>query len=337
MATEHYIIIGNGAAANAAADVLRTHDSESQITLISDEFFPFYYRHCLREYIVGAREEERLLVRPPSHYKDQRIRLRLGQKVVKVDLQAHTLYLEHMEKLHFDKLFLCVGSKPRIPEAYNDCREHFTVMNTLTHARRLRQLLPQVEHVVVAGGDMVSCRIASTLRANGKEVTFLIDRDSFWPLELTPERRADLAPSLADKGIGLVDDVLQGVQRTDTGYTVRTRGGTTIPCDLVAAFFGLVPNVDFLVGCGLDIDRGVLVDEFLRTNVPDVYAAGDCAQVYNPQIRNYWVSVGWPNAQRLGEIAANNLLGRSAQVDLPRTSVLTYDKIKVQTAWWREF
>ena len=107
--------------------------------------------------------------------------------------------------------------------------------------------------------------------------------------------------------------------------------------DLVGAFFGLIPNVDFLVGSGLDIERGILVDEYLRTNLPDVWAAGDCAQVYNPAIRNYWVSIGWPNAQRLGEAAARNMLGARARAEEPPANVLTYEGIKVQTAWWREF
>ena len=118
MAAEHYVIIGNGAAANGAADTLRRGDPEGRITLISDEFFPFYYRHMLRHYLVGDKEEEDLMVRPPSYYKENRIRLRLGQTVVKADLEDRTLYLKDMEKVHYTRLLLCVGSRPRIPEVH---------------------------------------------------------------------------------------------------------------------------------------------------------------------------------------------------------------------------
>ena len=339
MAKEHFAIIGNGAAANAAADVLRARDKESRITLISDEFFPFYYRHLLREYIVGDREEEGLIVRPPAYFKERSIRLRLGQRVTRVDLDSRTLFLSHMEKVRFDHLLLCTGSKPRVPEVFETCSDCFTVMNTLTHARVLRKKLASVEHMLIAGGDLVSYRIAVTLRTKGTRVTFLIDKDSFWPLSLTPERRTESAGALSAKGVEVVeDDALVRVTRGGTrAYSVHTKKGSTVECDLVGAFFGLIPDVAFLLGSGLDIERGLLVDEHLCTNVAGIYAAGDCAQVYNPSIRNYWVSIGWPNAQRLGHVAAENMVGTVTRAEAPAVSVLTTDGITVQTGWWREF
>jgi len=75
----------------------------------------------------------------------------------------------------------------------------------------------------------------------------------------------------------------------------------------------------------------------LQTNIPGVFAAGDCAQVYNPEISNYWVSIGWPNAERLGEVAGHNMLGEEMAIDQPKVSVLNYEGIKVNTGWWKEF
>lgn len=338
MGAEHYVIVGNGAAANRAATVLRQGDPEARITLISDEFFPFYYRHMLAGYLVGECEESDLVVHPADHYKENRIRLRLGQTVVKVDYEARTLFLKHMEKLHYTKLLLCVGSRPRIPEIHYAYRQHFAVMKTLAHARALRERLPNVRRVLITGGDLVSLRVARALMRRGKEVTFLIDGESFWPLELTSERRTELAEALSKVGIELMpDDDLAAVEpQASGGYLVTTRREAKLECDLIGAFFGLVPDVEFLLGSGLDVDRGVLVNDFLETNVPHVYAAGDCAQVYNPAIRNYWVSIGWPNAERLGEVAGRNILGATVHADEPPTNALTYEGIKVNTSWWRD-
>jgi NADPH-dependent 2,4-dienoyl-CoA reductase/sulfur reductase-like enzyme len=338
MLSPHYVIIGNGAAGNGAADALRERDPDARITIIADEFFPFYYRHCLREYIVGDKDDDALVVRPPAYYKERRIRLRLGQTVTRIDFEKRVLFLAHMEKVRYDKLLLCTGSKPRIPEIYHAASACFTVLNTLTHARALRQRLATAHAIVIMGGDMVSCRIAATLRAKGKHVLFFVDRDAFWPLALDDERRNALASALGARGIEILAG--GGIARIEPaaagGATLTLRDGSAIACDVLGAFFGLVPNVDFLLGSGLDIERGILVDEFLQTNIPDVYAAGDCAQVYNPALKNYWVSIGWPNALRLGELAAANMLGAAAAANEPPASVLACDGVKVETAWWKE-
>jgi len=337
MDPEHYVIIGNGAAGNRAADVLRANAPAARITLISDEFFHFYYRHRLTDYVTGACDETDLVVRPASEYQERRIRLRLGQRVTRVDFQKKLLYLEHMEVVRYSRLLLCAGGRPRLPEVYYACRDCFTVLKTLADARALRRRLGEVARVVIVGGDLISLKVADVLVRLGKQVTFLVDRDAFWPLEADDVVRRELSGQLAAKGIDVVaEDSLALVEEDrPSGYRVCTRLGRVIPCDLVGAFFGLVPAVDFLLGSGLDIDRGILVDEHLQTSVPDVFAAGDCAQVYNPEIRNYWVSIGWPNARLLGEVAAINMLGRERRADHIPANALEMDGIVVNTCWWR--
>jgi NAD(P)H-nitrite reductase large subunit len=335
---EHFVIIGNGAAANRAADVLRLGDPDARITLISDEFFHFYHRHRLAEYLTGEVGEAELLVRTPQHYQDRRIRLRLGQRVTRVDPQNKILYLKHMETVRYTRLLLCTGGKPRLPEVCYAFRPHFTTVKTLADARQLRSRLDGVREVIVVGGDLVSVRLADALIVLGKRVTFLVDADAFWPLELGPADRAEFAAGLARRGIAVqADDALAVVEPHPAGgYLVGTRAGHRLHADLVGAFFGLVPDVDFLLGTGLNIDRGLLVNEYLQTNLPDIYAAGDCAQVYNPALRNYWVSIGWPNAEKLGEVAARNLLGQVQAAGPAPAKALEFEGVVVNTAWWRQ-
>ena len=106
---------------------------------------------------------------------------------------------------------------------------------------------------------------------------------------------------------------------------------------LVGAFFGLRPNVGFLGRTGLQIETGILVDETLRTCFEMVYAAGDCAQVYSPKLRDYWVSVGYRNARNLGRVEALNLLGSRVQADTAESSIFEVEGISVSSSWWTEF
>lgn len=335
---ERFVIIGNGPAANSAADVLRAAGGNFRITLISDEFFHYYYKHLLVDFAAGGREEAGLLVNPPLHYQQSGFRLRLGQTVVKADLKERVLYLAHLEKVHYDHLLICTGGRPRIPEVLFGFRKSFTVLKTLGHARHWRRILPGCGHLLIIGGDLVSVRIAEALACRGKKITFLADREAFWPLELSDGLRAEFADRLTGKGIDvLFDDYLGSVEPHPAGgYLVLTRNRQRIVCDLIGAFFGLVPDVEFLLGSGLDIDRGILVNEFLETSVPGVFAAGDCAQVYNPEIHNYWVSIGWPNAEHLGAIAARNLLGSKSRAGLADACPVAFESVAVTTSWWRQ-
>jgi len=106
---------------------------------------------------------------------------------------------------------------------------------------------------------------------------------------------------------------------------------------MVGAFFGLVPDVGFLSRSGLTIDRGILVDEYLNTGFEGIYATGDCAQIYHPEIRDYWVSIGHENARNLGRIAALNLAGGRVRADVGKESIFDIEGIRVNTSWWMEY
>ena len=113
--------------------------------------------------------------------------------------------------------------------------------------------------------------------------------------------------------------------------------GKKLQVGIIGAFFGLVPDIRFLAGSGLRIDRGILVDEYLGTGFEGVYAAGDCAQVYHPGIRDYWVSVGYDNAVALGRTAGLNLTGGRNRAGAAKKSILEVQGVKVNTSWWMDF
>lgn len=335
----HYVIIGNGIAANRAAEVLRENDADAKISLISREFFVFYFRHKLPAFVTGGISEDSLPVHQPSHYKERNIRLRLGQIVQKVDLKEKVLYLKHMEKVHFDRLLICSGGIPHIPEIYYEYRPHLTMLKRLATARELRKKLPMVQHVTLLGGDLISVRLAAALIQSGRRVTFVLDDYAFWPIDAAPEIKSTLEGKLKEMGAEVIsNDPMARVEKVSSGklpdYTVVTQSGKEIQSHLVGAFFGFKPDVDFLIGSGLDIDRGILVNDHLQTAHKDVYAAGDCAQVYAPQLKNYWVSVGWKNALLLGEVAANNMIGQGDLAEKPSMETVELSDVQMKTPWW---
>jgi NADPH-dependent 2,4-dienoyl-CoA reductase/sulfur reductase-like enzyme len=125
-------------------------------------------------------------------------------------------------------------------------------------------------------------------------------------------------------------------RKDERSIEVETDCGV-VSAGVVGAFFGLVPDVKFLARSGLHIERGVLVDEFLNAGFAGVYAAGDCAQVYHPGLRDYWVSIGYENARRLGRLAALNLLGAGLAADASGESVFDVEGVRLNTSWWTEF
>jgi len=332
----HYVIIGNGAAANKAAAVIRKRDKESRVTLISNEFFPYYYRHRLCAYLTGELREHELAVIPAETYKRKNIRLRLGQEVVKIDFSAKTIYLKHMEKIHYDKLLIACGGRPRVPEPLHALRRHFSFLKTLADARHWKARLPEVDTVLMVGGDLVGTKITRALAAMGKRVVFMVDRASFWPLDLKDEQHREFVGALRAAGVEVLEDGVRDITPEDGAYLVTTREGGRVKAGLIGAFFGLTPDIGFLAGSGIDMERGIIVNEHLETSVEDVYAAGDCAQIYNPDLRDYWVSMGWHNAKRLGVLAGENMAGAKGSTGVPKGALFTMGTLKVRTSWWKE-
>jgi NAD(P)H-nitrite reductase large subunit len=195
-----------------------------------------------------------------------------------------------------------------------------------------------VESVLIIGGDLTSFAVAKALLHLGKKVRFILNEDAFWPVRYTKEIYEQAAHQLTQKGVEvLACRKLKGMGRLSEHVLQVQVDDRKIESGMVGAFFGLLPDVKFLTQSGLQIERGVLVDEYLNTGFEGVYAAGDCAEIYHPEIRDYWVSIGYDNAVNLGRIAALNLVGGKVQVDVEPESIFFVERIRANISWWMEF
>lgn len=338
MAGDRCVIIGNGPAANHAALTLREHCPRIEVTVLGQEPVRYYKPHLLPDYIAGKLSEEDLFVNPLSFYKDLDIKLRLGQRVVGVNFSQRQIVLEHKEVVPFDGLIIACGGTPRIPEPLWMYSDLMLTLKTLADARMWMDALARVDSVLVVGGDLTSLTFTKALLSLGKKVHFMLDDDSFWPVRRTEEVLLQARSVLNARGVNVMEGRrITRITRVTEGTLEVRIDGKDLKVGAVGAFFGLIPHVKFLVRSGLDIERGILVDEYLKTRFDGVYAAGDCAQVYHPGLRDYWVSIGYKNACNLGRIAATNLVGGSLQADVAPSSIFRVEEIAVNTSWWTEF
>ncbi|MCP3922119.1 MAG: NAD(P)/FAD-dependent oxidoreductase [Desulfobacterales bacterium] len=337
-AKDHFIIIGNGPAGNNAAEVLRENDKKARISIISTESFSFYYRHRLKDFISGRIPAEDLVVKHYSEYKDKNIRLRLGQFVEKIDPEKKILYLKHMEKINYTKLIIATGGSPRILPSLTIFQDYLTMFSTYSDTVGLRHRIEKAKEIVVLGGDLTSFSFVKSLVKACKKVSFLLFNDAFWPISLTSEMILKIEENLKSHNVAtFFNDSVEMIKKSKSKYTIETKQNNKIKSDIIISLMGMIPNIRFILGSSIDTDRGVLVDAYLRTNFKDIYAAGDCAQIYNPILKNYWVSIGWMNAEEQGKIAALNLLGDSKIIEPPKEEIFEYEGIKVNTSWWKKF
>ncbi len=340
MAKDHFVVIGNGPAGNKAAEALREKAPEARVTIISRECEPFYTPHRLPDYIAGDIAEEELYVHSHEFYKERDIKLRLGQAVADVDFSKMELYLSHKEVVHFSGLIIATGGKPRIPEPLQAYEDFMLTLKTLADAHLWVERLENVESVLIAGGDLTSLCFTKTLLKLDKQVNFILAENAFRPVRLNGNIQRDLTERLTAKGVNIIDckRIKSMARVSENLIDVEVDGERdNLRVGAVGAFYGLVPDVRFLANSGLHVERGVLVDQYLNARYDSVYAAGDCAQIYHPDIHDYWVSIGYDNAERLGAVAAVNLVGGTVQARAEASSIFQVEGIKVNTSWWTEF
>ena len=338
MSKDHFIVIGNGPAGHQAALTLKQKEPDATVTLVSKERESSYKPHLLPDLIAGKTSEDALYVCSLGTYKERGIKLRTGQRVVGINLSQRELILDHKEILRFTGLIIAVGGKPRIPEPLFVFRDHVFTLKTLHDAKHWIAQLPRVDRIFIMGGDLTSFALTKALLGLGKKVTFMLDGDAFWPLRWNKGIFEEAGQKLAMRGVEVLPHSrLKSIAHPSEQTYEISVNGHTIHAGMIGAFFGLVPDVRFLTGAGLRIDRGILVDEYLNTGFEGVYATGDCAQIYHPAIQDYWVSIGHDNAVSLGRTAALNLLGGKVEAKVAKESIFEVQGIKVNTSWWAEF
>jgi len=338
LSKDHFVVIGNGPAGQQAAMTLREQVPKARVTILTKDHESCYRPHLLPELMAGTLPEASVFACSAESYGESGIKLRTGQTVVSIDPGHRTITLDHKEVVPYTGLIIAVGGTPRIPEPLAPFRDLMLTLKTLRDARLWSERLITVESILLLGGDLTSFAVARALLRLHKKVYFGMDQDAFWPLRFNPALYDEAAHKLTEMGA----EVLRGrkvksISAGPGGQTEVKLDEDRVKVDLVGAFFGLVPDVRFLERTGLKIDRGIIVDEHLFTGIESIYATGDCAQIYHPELRDYWVSIGHENAAALGRIAARHLSGQLIEARAPTENLFEVQGVKVNTSWWKSF
>lgn len=301
------VIVGAGGAGNAAAEMLRRLGYTGKLTMIGvDDSAPYDRPNLSKDYLAGDAPEEWIPLRPPEFYAEHDIDLMQGVTVTSVDPAARTVELSTGESMHFDKLLLATGAEPvRLPVPGADLG-HVHYLRSLADSRRIIEAAKSAEKAVVIGASFIGLEVAASLRKRGLEVDVVAPEAI--PLErvLGPEIGQFIRGKHEDKGVRFH---LGRTSREIDAESVTLDDDTRLPADLVVVGVGVRPRVSLAEQAGAATDKGVVVDEYLETSIPGVYAVGDIARYPDPRSGQPVRIEHWVVAERQGQTAAHNLLG----------------------------
>lgn len=304
------LIIGNGVAGVSAALGLRSQDPNAEIHLISGESELHFSRPALMYIFMGHMKLEDTYPYPPSFWKRQNIKIH-HDWVIGMDIAQKTIELESAGTFDFDILILATGS---IPNKFSWPGEDLGGVQGLYHLQDLDLLEESVKsasRAVIVGGGLIGIELAEMLHARGLSVTFLVREKSYWSNILTPEESAMVNRIIRKEGIELrLETSLKEIIDDGNGRccAIVTGSDERIECQIVGLTPGVRPNVSLAKSSGLDVDRGIVVDEYFATSATDIYAIGDCAQ-FRLADGSTWVDQLWYTAKAQGENLAKNLMG----------------------------
>lgn len=279
MEQTHYLIIGASHAALAALHAIRLHDAEGDVTVVTrDQSLP--YSPTVLPYVVSGRSgPERVFLRDEEYFTRLNVKYRRGAAVESVSPAEGAVKLADGEEIGFSKLLLATGAAPALPPVPGLADVPFHVLRTLNDAIALHQVLPMTKRALVLGGGLIGMHAAENLAKGGAQVTVVEIQPHVLSGYFDADASCIIERVFAEKGVRLLTaSRLAGLARQGDGCRATLADGTELDADLLLVAAGVAPVTDFLNGSGIEIDRGILVDDWMHTNAGNVWAAGDVAQ-----------------------------------------------------------
>ncbi len=315
---ERILIVGGGIAGVSAAEAAHEESPESEIILITDENHPPYYRLNLSRFLAGQVDENDLFIHPVKWYAEHNIELRLGASVLAIDADKNELTLKEGEKLSFDALVLATGAFPFVPPFKGADLDGVRVFRTIDDAKKLAVAAKEGTTCVCIGGGILGLETAGALARRGVAVTLLENAEWLLPHQLDKTGGVLLERWVNQQGIHIKRSVTVSEIVGDTkAIGVRLDTGEFLGADFVVITAGVRSNAVLAKAAGIATQHGILVDDFLRTTHPRVFAAGDVAE-------HQGIVYGlWDPARYQGVIAGRNAAGASVQFGgVPRSNTL---------------
>ena len=321
------VIIGNGIVAISAVEAIRQLNRDCEITIVSKEREPAYTPCFLYRYVTGEIGKKRLYIRGDDFYDANRIKIISGAAVAEVIPDDSRVRLSNGTGLGYNRLLIAAGSNPVIPKIQGIDGDGVFTFKTISDADRILSKIKKYREVVVIGAGFIGLEIAEALCIKGCRVTVVEREDRILPRMLDSEMAEIVQRHIEKNGIKIL--TTKEVVLVKRGFGNKVKGvmlndGKTIPCDMVIASVGVKPNLEMLKNGSIKTNQGILVDDRMRTNISNIYAAGDIAEIEIGGIRK--VNPIHINAVKSGWIAGCNMADNERYFDahLEDMNVVTF-------------
>jgi NAD(P)H-nitrite reductase large subunit len=307
---EHHVIIGSGAAGIAAAEAIRSLDTECRVTMISGESAGYYSRPGLAYYLTGEIEERLLFPFQQQDFRNLKIQF-LQTEVTAIRPEQHKVVFSDGRLLPYDNLLIATGAKANRMKVPGAELEGVVQLDDLEGVRQIVRLSRKARSAVVVGGGITALEMVEGLVARRVKTHYFLRGDRYWSNVLDETESKIVEHRLAEESVRIHyhTELAEIYGKRGRVSGVLTQDDRQIRCDIVGIAIGVRPRMSLAVEAGIKTDRGILVDQYLRTSAPDIYAAGDVAQVYDPFSGKSALDSLWGPARDQGTTAGLNMVG----------------------------
>lgn len=323
------LIIGNGIAALSAAENFRKHNMDTEILMLSEDAYLTYYRLKLSHFLGKPDfKVEELIVKDEAWYQDKAIEVKLRTRVERIDFTKKEVITAQDESFAYDQLLLANGAHPFVPPIKGSEKKGVFALRSLDDLKAILDYVKDKEHVTVIGGGLLGLEGAHGLIEQGKKVTVLEFFKYLLPRQLDQEMAQVVQDQLTKEGMDFIlGSSCEEILGTASVTGLRLSDGREIKSDAVIFSAGVRPNTEIYMNSPLAVGKGVLVNERMQTNIPDVYAAGDVVE-YQGTVFGLWTA-----SNEQGKIAGFNLAGQDLTYSAPQlVTTMNIGEVKLFSA-----
>src|SRR5258708_6714845 len=349
------LLVGGGLASSSAARAIRAHDAEGTLLLIGQETTRPYDRPPLsKEFLRGKKSREALFTEYVGWFRENRIELHTGMRALNLDTDRKCVSFENGQEVLFDKLLIATGSAARQLNIPGAKLPNVHYLRTLAEADRLHHAIENARHegrpftragqnaaernrgvASVIGGGLLGIELAATLTQLGLSVDLIVAASHPWKKFAGESTGKFVTRYLQQHDVRVhLDTQPDRFEGSGRVQRIVLTSGQIVPCDFVVAAVGTVINKDLLRGTSIAAEKAILTDEFCRTNIPDIYAAGDCAAIFDPLFGKHRILDHWDGAIATGTLAGRNMAG--VQMPYDEVNFFSSDLFDLTISGWGE-
>jgi len=309
-----YLIIGNSAGGIGAVEAIRQVDKEGTLTIVSDEPYSVYSRPLISKYLTKERSTDGILFRHTDFYDQNNVLFVPAKQVIQLDIDHQIAQLDDGDCINWDMLLLAMGGKPIVPKMKGDNKKGIFTFTTLDDAKAIDKFLDNAKKAVVIGGGLIGISATEALVKREIDVIVVEMKERILNTIIDPQASLIAEEILKQAGIEIITEhIVIEIKGEDTVTGVILDNGISIPCDLVLVAIGVSPRLELALNTGIKTNRGIVVDNYMATNYPNIYACGDVAESFDFIYEQNRLIPIWPNAYIGGKTAGYNMAGVSVK------------------------